>query len=126
MKTFILWLEEQKEKKELTNNLLSRLGFSHDALKDGDIMLDQIPFKNLKAAIESLPINNEEKQKTAQWAMAHKHESLTNLISQINPLSFEKQDKSISQSAVLPQGQGQVPNPPDPQQMQQQPPQQFM
>src|ERR1700677_2137660 len=126
MKTFMLWMEELKEKKELTNNLLSRLGFSHDALEEGDIMLDQIPFKNLKAAIESLPISNEEKQKTAQWAMAHKHESLTNLINQINPLSFEKQDKTISQPAVLPQGQGQVPNPPNPQMQQQAQPQQMM
>lgn len=114
MKSFIVWMEEKREKRELTHDILRRLGFAPDALENGEIMLDQLPKDKLKDAIGNLTINPEEKQKVINWAQAHDRESLTNLINQINPLSYDRQDKEISQPAVLPSGQTPMPKPQNP------------
>ena len=108
MKTFMVWLEELREKREFISKLLDRLELTQEAL-DRNIGLKEI--KNLKVAIESMPIGDDKKEDLMKWALAHKEDSLTNLINQINFGDMDQQDTSDSEPAELPQGQGEVPHP---------------
>lgn len=110
MKTFMVWLEELRQKREFISKLLERLGLTKEAL-DKNIGIDEIPPQRLSDAISSLPIDDEKKQDLTNWAMSHKQDSLTNLINQINFGDMEQQDDLDSNPAKLPQGQGKVPHP---------------
>jgi len=110
MKTFMVWLEELREKREFISKLLDRLGLTQEAL-DKNIGLDEIPEDRLLDAMSSLPIDDDEKEKLTNWAKSHNQDSLTNLINQINFGDIDQQDTSDSEPAELPQGQGKVPHP---------------
>ena len=110
MKTFMVWLEELREKREFISALLDRLGLTQEAL-DKNIGLDEIPEDRLANALSSLPIDDKKKEDLIKWAKAHSQDSLTNLINQINFGDMDQQDTSDSEPAELPQGQGKVPHP---------------
>lgn len=110
MKTFMVWMEELRQKREFISKLLERLGLTKEAL-DKNIGIDEIPPQRMADALSSLPIDDEKKQELTSWAMSHKQDSLTNLINQINFGDFDQQDTSDSTPAQLPPGQGQAPHP---------------
>ena len=111
MKSFNLWLEEKLEKRELTTTLLSRLGRKANTLDRQDIIISTIPESEMEAAIQSLPLNDDAKEKLNLWAKSHQQEGIINLLNQIDLFDVEKQDKEFSEPASLPQGQQPLPKP---------------
>jgi hypothetical protein len=119
MKTFKIWLEEKLDREKVGKSLLKALGYTADALHHQNINLDIIPKGNLKRAIQSLPIEDSVKDTLFNFARNNPHDSISNLINQIQNDEIEQQDTDTSAPAVLPQGNQPAPKPGANQQQQQ-------
>ncbi len=109
----MVWLEEYRQKEELIDKLLDRLGLTKEAYKN-NIQIDEIPSDRLETALGNLGLDDGTKEKLLDWARNNKKGSLTNLVAQISFADLDQQDTSDSQPAKLPPGQGQAPKPMNP------------
>lgn len=115
----MLWLEEKLDKDNIKSSILRALGYTPNALDHQNINMDIIPKGNLKRAIDSLPIDEELKSRLFNFARTNSHDSLSNLINQIDDADIDQQDNDVSEPAELPKGNQPVPKPGANQQQQQ-------
>lgn len=121
MRTFIVWMEYTLAKRQLIHSLLVNLGLSPKANPESISLNDFTPDK-LKDAIEKLNIAADAKPELLKLIPDEEGESgetLNTIVQALNPMTMNKQNKSISQPINLPPGQGQVPKPPNPNNQQQ-------
>jgi hypothetical protein len=130
MRTFILWMEEEREVRDAIHSLCAGAGLARDALDNNrDVPLDIVDPNLLKKSIQNLStIDPDKKEELLRLAQniggKHKGGSLRQIANLIKPDMIKRPDKKISQPAVLPPGQGQAPQPGQPNQQMQQPMQQ--
>lgn len=120
VKTFTLWMEDKLAQRRLTTSLLRNLGYEKDALEKQDIIMSTRKFSDIENAINSLPLDDTNKEEMIAFARAHRQEGLKALTAKINPNDMETQDKVSSMPAVLPQGDQAAPKPFNKQQAMQQ------
>lgn len=119
-KRFMVWLEDKLQQRELTTSFLRTLGYEKDALDKQDIIMSTRKLSDIENAINSLPVDDDNKEEMLNFAKMHRQEGLQSLISKIRPNDVESQDKSVSNPAVLQQSNQPAPKPINQQQMMQQ------
>ena len=120
MKKFTVWLEDKLAQRKLTTSLLRNLGYEKDALDQQDVIMATRKFDDIERAINSLPLDDENKEEMITFAKNHRQEGLKMLTSKLKPNDIETQDTMSSAPAKLPQGNQSAPKPMNQQMLQQQ------